>query len=142
MKRLVGVLTILVGLFISSFFTLGASQSAIAANFSSPVLTSSPVLAAELNAVDEKRVELGDKIDLNNTNVRAFTRYPGMYPNIASMIIRNAPFNSVDDVFNMPGLTERQKEVLRSYQNILTVTDPDDALTEGGDRFNNGIYGG
>jgi photosystem II PsbU protein len=142
MKRLIGVLTVLVGLLISSFCGLGFSQQAIAANFSSPVFGSAPVLAAELNAVDEKRVELGDKIDLNNTNVRAFTRYPGMYPNIASMIIQNAPFDSVEDVFNMPGLTERQKDVLRSYQDILTVTNPDDALTEGGDRFNNGIYGG
>lgn len=140
MKRLVGVLTVLVGLLISSF--CGMSQEAIAANFSNPAFGSAPVLAAELNAVDEKRVELGDKIDLNNTNVRAFTRYPGMYPKIASMIIQNAPFDSVDDVFNMPGLTERQKEVLRGYKDILTVTNPDDALTEGGDRFNNGIYGG
>lgn len=142
MKRLVGVLTVLFGLLISSFFGFGVSQQAIAANFSSPVFGSAPVLAAELNAVDEKRVELGDKIDLNNTNVRAFTRYPGMYPKIASMIIQNAPFDSVDDVYKMPGLTEKQKEILRKYEEILTVTTPDDALTEGGDRFNNGIYGG
>jgi photosystem II PsbU protein len=55
----------------------GASLS----NVTSPSL---PILVAELNlrntADDKLATEFGKKIDLNNTNVRAFRKYPGMYP--------------------------------------------------------------
>jgi photosystem II PsbU protein len=142
MKRLVGVLMIL-GLVISCWGWFGLSQSAIAAPLDSLAWNSSPVLAVELpkrNAVDEKRLEFGGKIDLNNANVRAFTRYSGMYPTLARMIARNAPFDSVEDVLKMPGLTERQKDILRENLDYFTVTSPEDALVEGADRFNNGIY--
>jgi photosystem II PsbU protein len=84
--------------------------------------------------------ELGRKLDLNNTNVRAFTQYPGMYPTLARMIVKNAPFDEVEDVLNMPNLTDRQKEILQANLDKFTVTQPDDAFVEGGDRFNNGIY--
>jgi photosystem II PsbU protein len=63
-----------------------------------------------------------------------------MYPTLARMIARNAPFDSVEDVLKMPGLTERQKDILRANLDYFTVTSPEDALVEGADRFNNGIY--
>jgi len=77
---------------------------------------------------------------LNNTNVRAFMQYPGMYPTLARMILKNAPFESVEDVLKMPGLTDAQKEILKNNFNNFVVSPPLDALVEGGDRFNNGIY--
>jgi photosystem II PsbU protein len=118
-------------------------QAAMAANVNIAATINTPMVVAELrNRVDEKRVDIGDKIDLNNTNVRAFTQYPGMYPTLASMIIQNAPFEKVEDVLKMPGLTERQKAVLQSHIDSFTVSNPEDAFVEGGDRFNNGIYGG
>ncbi|HIK55573.1 MAG TPA: photosystem II complex extrinsic protein PsbU [Synechococcales cyanobacterium M55_K2018_004] len=139
MKRLVGVL-VLFGVLLSSW--LGVSQSAIAATLPTQTLNSMPLLAAEFrNAVDDKlATDYGKKIDLNNTNVRAFMNYPGMYPTLAKMILKYAPFEDVEDVLNMPGLTERQKEVLRSNLDKFTVSPPEAALVEGGDRFNNGIY--
>jgi photosystem II PsbU protein len=140
MRRLVGVVLVL-GLLVGCLGWLGLPQPAIAANLSGLTFNSSSVLAAEIrNSVDDKMRELGRKLDLNNTNVRAFTQYPGMYPTLARMIVKNAPFDEVEDVLNMPNLTDRQKEILQANLDKFTVTQPDDAFVEGGDRFNNGIY--
>ena len=143
MKRLVGILMVL-GLFVGCWGWMGSPQSAIAANLNSLALNASPVLAEEFrNLVDDKLgTDFGKKIDLNNTNVRAFLQYPGMYPTLARMVLKYAPFEKVEDVLEMPGLTDSQKEILRTNFDKFTVSDPTDALVEGGDRFNNGIYGG
>lgn len=142
MKRLVSMLVILGWVVFGSLSCFGAPQKAVAAGLNRLVFSASPVLAEEtvLNEVEEKLKQIGQKIDLNNTNVRAFIRYPGMYPTLAGMILRNAPFDSVEDVLKMPGLTDTQKAILESYMDNFTVTEPIDALVEGGDRFNNGIY--
>jgi photosystem II PsbU protein len=134
MKRLVSVLAVLL-LLLGGW--LGAPQQANAAHLDA--LLTQPVLAVR-NVADDKLGELGSKIDLNNTNVRAFTRYPGMYPTLARMIVKYAPFESVEDLLNMPDLSDRQKDILRANFDNFTVSEPSDVFTEGGDRFNNGIY--
>merc|ERR1712146_152307 len=59
----------------------------------------------------------GDQIDLNNANVRAYLRLPGMYPSIAGKIVNNqTPLKSVGDVYNIKGLTEKEKAVIKSYE--------------------------
>ena len=126
---------------------LSVPQQAIAANLSS-VTRPVPVLAAveaettvRRNRADEKLgTEFGKKIDLNNTNVRAFQKYPGMYPNLARKVIKNAPYENVEDVLNNEGLSDRQKELLQANLDKFTVTDVESAFTEGDDRYNNGIY--
>jgi photosystem II PsbU protein len=107
-------------------------------------LQSVPVLLAEVslrNAADDKLdTEFGKKIDLNNTNVRAFRKYPGMYPTLARKVVDNAPYKSVEDVLDIPGLSDRQKELLQANFDKFAVTNVDTVFTEGGDRYNNGIY--
>ncbi|NJR65559.1 MAG: photosystem II complex extrinsic protein PsbU [Leptolyngbyaceae cyanobacterium CRU_2_3] len=131
-----------IGLAIGCFGWLGMTQPANAANFNSVSFKAAPVLIAEArNRADDKlATEFGKKIDLNNTNVRAFTQYPGMYPGLAATIIKNAPFDSVDDVLAISGLSDRQKEILRSNIKNFTVSPPEDTFVEGADRYNNGIY--
>jgi photosystem II PsbU protein len=142
MKRLVSVLMALSLLL--SILGWVMPQPALAANMTSLLWNQSPVLAVEeslRNAVDAKlATEFGEKIDLNNTNVRAFTRYPGMYPTLARMVLKYAPFDEVDDVLKMPGLTDRQKQILQANIGNFTVSPPLDVFVEGADRFNNGIY--
>jgi photosystem II PsbU protein len=132
----------------------GVSESAIAASLSSDAnplaqLTwqtgnSTLIAAAEekvRDAVSEKLAsEFGQKLDLNNTNVRAFRKYPGLYPTLAGIIVKNAPYENVDDVLDIPGLTQQQKEVLKNNLSNFTVTSVESALVEGADRINNGIY--
>ena len=140
MKRLVSMVMMLV-LMVGCLVGLGQTQSAMAANLSNLGFNAtSPVLAVR-NVMDDKLgTEFGKKIDLNNTNVRAFMNYPGLYPTLARAIVAHAPYEDVKDVLSIPGLTDRQKDVLQANLDKFTVTPPEDALVEGGDRFNNGIY--
>lgn len=84
--------------------------------------------------------EFGHKIDLNNSNIRAFEKYRGFYPNLARLVIQNAPYEKVEDVLNIPGLTNAQKDLLQRNLANFAVTEPEPALIEGGDRYNPGIY--
>ncbi|GAB4329783.1 MAG: photosystem II complex extrinsic protein PsbU [Leptolyngbyaceae cyanobacterium] len=150
MRRVLCLLTLLVGLL--GWF--GVSESAIAASLSSDANTlaqltwqtgnSTLIAAAEekvRDAVSEKLAsEFGQKLDLNNTNVRAFRQYQGLYPTLAGIIVKNAPYENVDDVLDIPGLTQQQKEVLKNNLSNFTVTSVESALVEGADRINNGIY--
>jgi photosystem II PsbU protein len=97
--------------------------------------------AAITNSADSKlSTEFGKKIDLNNTNVRAFRKYPGLYPALASKVVDNAPYKTIEDVLNIPGLSAKQKETLTANLDKFTLTSTDDTFNEGGDRYNNGYY--
>ncbi len=143
MKRLVRLLAVL-GLLVVCLAGLGLPESAIALPMPNAAVHSLPVLAVELpirNSADDKLdTEFGKKIDLNNTNVRAFRKYPGMYPTLARKVVDNAPYKSVEAVLDIPGLSERQKELLQANLDKFAVTNVDSTFVEGGDRYNNGIY--
>lgn len=138
LQGLLRSLLILVLMF-SVFISIGRlSAWAGTMSNSSPFLTST--LLAQ-NVMEEKlSTEFGQKIDLNNSNIRMFQKYPGLYPKLARQIIEHAPYDKVEDVLDIPGLTDRQKEVLRTNLDKFTVTEPEPALIEGGDRYNPGIY--
>jgi photosystem II PsbU protein len=103
--------------------------------------TVAPSWAAGSNSADAKLgTEFGKKIDLNNTNVRAFRKYPGLYPTLARKIVDGAPYKSVDDVLNIPDLSDSQKANLEKNLENFTITAADDTFVEGGDRINNGYY--
>lgn len=147
MKRVFRLLTIL-GMLIGCLGWLGVSQNVLAANLPAGAqlngLTFTPnLLIAEVirDAVGEKLAsEYGQKVDLNNANVRAFRQYQGLYPNLAGIVVKNAPYDKVDDVLKISGLTERQREILQANLQNFTVTDVEEAFVEGADRINNGIY--
>lgn len=100
----------------------------------------SSVQAADIrNVADDKIAERGDKVDLNNSSVRRFQQFPGMYPTLAGKIVLGGPYDSVDDVLSLD-LTDRQKELFEKYRDNFTVTAPSIALNEGFDRINDGQY--
>lgn len=136
--RILAVITLIVG----CWGWLGISEKALATELTRFTTSLQPILAETQlrNPVDDKRIEIGDKIDLNNTNVRAFRQYPGLYPTLASKIVANAPYEKVEDVLKIPGLTERQKEILQANLEHFTVTETEAAFVEGYDRINNGYY--
>lgn len=145
MKKLIRLLTIL-SLLIGCLGWLGTSRPVLAADLGNLTWRSVSVLAVESQSVLRNRADeklgtaFGQKIDLNNTNVRVFQKYPGMYPNLARKIIQNAPYNQIEDVLDIPGLTERQKQILQANIDNFTVTEVESAYTLGDDRYNNGIY--
>jgi photosystem II PsbU protein len=140
--RLLAVFSLLVG----CWGWFGLPQNAVAATFNSPIGGSSTILAADLgealrNAADAKLgTDFGKRIDVNNTNVRAFRQYPGLYPTLAGKIVANAPYKDVNDILDIPGLTEEQKDLLQSNLSHFTITDVESTFVEGDDRYNNGIY--
>jgi photosystem II PsbU protein len=100
----------------------------------------SAAFADELrNVADDKIAESAGKVDLNNSSVRRFQQYPGMYPTLAGKIVLGGPYQSVDDVLKLD-LTDRQKELFEKYKDNFTVTPPAIALNEGFDRINDGVY--
>lgn len=93
------------------------------------------------NSVDDKMsTEYGSKIDVNNTNIAAFRKYRGLYPTIAGKVVSNAPYDSVEDILEIPGLRQVEKDRIQQNIDVFTISDPDPALVEGADRFNNGVY--
>ena len=94
-----------------------------------------------LNPMDVKlTTEYGKKIDLNNSDIRDFRELRGFYPNLASKIIKNAPYDEVDDVLNISGLSATQQTRLQANLDKFTVTEPSKELIEGDDRINPGVY--
>jgi photosystem II PsbU protein len=76
-------------------------------------------------------------VDINNANVRAYIRLSGMYPNAAGKIVSNGPYSSVADVYNIKGLSEAEKSVIKKYESKLVATEPQ--AMYGIDRINNGL---
>lgn len=104
------------------------------------LLLPGPAMANDLrNVADDKIAETGGKVDLNNSSVRRFQQYPGMYPTLAGKIVLGGPYENVDDVLKLD-LTPRQKELFEKYKANFTVTPPSIALNEGFDRINDGVY--
>lgn len=91
------------------------------------------------NVVDDKIAEREGKVDLNNSSVRRFQQFPGMYPTMAGKIVLGGPYNSVDEVLELD-LSDRQRELFSKYRDNFTVTPPSIALNEGDDRINDGQY--
>lgn len=139
MKRLLLGLVLSLGMLLGTWSGMHV-QPATAAPLSQA--WQSPILAEEIrNAVDDKlSTEYGSKLDLNNANVQAFVKYKGMYPTIAGKILKYAPYNSVEAVLDIPDLSDREIDIIKSHLNEFAVTTPDPALVEGADRFNNGVY--
>lgn len=139
--RAVLALVVELGLCLTLWLSLGARLPALAGAFVLPPGKTGPPAAEQRhNPIDQKLGEIGAKVDLNNSNVMAFRRYPGLYPTLARKIIQQAPFETVEDVLNIPDLSESEQRLLRANLENFIVTPVESALTEGGDRINPGIY--
>ncbi len=140
MKKLVSLLLVVL-LNLSFLFGIGQS-SAFAISVTEVNLGTITVFAQIRNEADQKLQQIGNKIDLNNTNIQAFRDLRGFYPTLARKIIENSPYQKVEDVLEIPDLSERQLERLKENLDQFVVTDPEAAFIEGDDRINNGVYGG
>ncbi|MGV2828410.1 photosystem II complex extrinsic protein PsbU [Myxosarcina sp. GI1(2024)] len=139
MKRLIGIITAL--LLIVSSWALTEATQAQASELNLLNWRSPSILAERVNSADAKRLELErGKLDLNNSNVREFRQLRGFYPTLASKIIQHAPYDNVEDVLNIPGLSERQKERLQANLDNFIVTEPAPSMIEGAERINPAIY--
>jgi len=113
-------------------------QKAISATVIGASLFFGPSVRAEIDYDGVKYLGGGEKVDLNNANIRAYLKIPGLYPNIASKIVVGGPYAKVDDVYSIPGLSSKEKEVLKKNEGRFVVLDskPEYVI----DKINNGLY--
>lgn len=78
------------------------------------------------------------QVDINNANVRAYIKMPGMYPSAAGKIVTNGPYSTVADLYAIKGLNEKEKAVIKKYESRLVALEPQVMYSI--DRFNNGLY--
>ncbi len=113
----------------------------VAAVWALPVpLGTTPAGAANLETLEETDFIKADnnKIDLNNANIASFRRLRGMYPTLAKLLVKYAPYERIEDIFAIPELSERQKNTLQSHLDQFTLRRPDNALNR--ERINNASY--
>merc|ERR1719330_2299846 len=79
-----------------------------------------------------------DKVDINNANVQAFRQFPGMFPTAAGAIATHGPYKSVSDIYEIPGLDDRVKAIMKKYESNFVALPPNQAYFI--DRINNGMY--
>jgi photosystem II PsbU protein len=77
-------------------------------------------------------------VDINNANVRVYLKMPGMYPTIAGKVASGGPYSSVSDVYNIPGLSGKEKEILKKYESRFVAKKPEADYVI--DKINNGLY--
>ncbi len=121
-KKLICVIAIAIVLTTSFLGTFGAASPAFADN-----LPDTSFIKQDLS-----------KIDLNNSNINAFRQVRGMYPTLGRIIIDNAPYSSLDDVLNIDGLSEKQKDLIRNNADKFTLKKPDESMNR--ERINNSLY--
>jgi hypothetical protein len=76
---------------------VGASLMGASLLFGQSMLSVQPA-SAEIDYDGVKYLGGGDKIDVNNANIRAYLKVPGLYPSIASKLVKNGPYKTVADV--------------------------------------------
>lgn len=93
---------------------------------------------AEIDYDGVKYLGGNEKIDLNNANIRAYLKIPGMYPGLAAKVVTYGPFKSVGDVYSMPGLSGPEKDILKKNEARFVTLDvkPEYDI----DKINNGLY--
>ena len=125
MKGLSFALSLLASVLIGCFGLLATPQVTSAASFEGQPVK---ILAVEssLSSLENKSLCTldGQKIDLNNANLIAFTDCPGFYPTLAKSIVINGPYQNVEDVLTIPELSDRQKERLVANLDRFMVSDP------------------
>lgn len=138
MKRLLCLFSAFVVLLatLMSVNTAPATAGSLTVSSVQPILAEAPVR----NKADDKLAEIGDLIDLNNSSVRSFLGLKGFYPGLATKIVNNGPYEKVEDVLDIAGLSDRQKARLEANLDLFTVTEPTEAFVYGQNNVNNGNY--
>lgn len=134
--------------FFSVLLVIGAlfvAKPAQALGFNSMLVSNTAILAVEndnLNVTDDLFTNDSEtnKIDINNSDIRNFRELRGFYPKLGSLIIQNAPYEEVEDIFNIPGLSEKQKDRLEANLDKFIATPSIDIRIEGDERYNPGVY--
>ena len=109
----------------------------------SKVLGSATLLAATAANADIDYAGVGflggsSTIDVNNANIRVYTKLPGMYPNAAGKIVSNVPFKGKEDMYSKCGFTAAESAAVKKYDSKFIFLEPRPEYII--DNINNGLY--
>eukprot|EP00284_Hemiselmis_tepida_P008695 CAMPEP_0174915332 /NCGR_PEP_ID=MMETSP1355-20121228/906_1 /TAXON_ID=464990 /ORGANISM="Hemiselmis tepida, Strain CCMP443" /LENGTH=160 /DNA_ID=CAMNT_0016160203 /DNA_START=15 /DNA_END=497 /DNA_ORIENTATION=+ len=113
-------------------------RDALAAAVGAAIVAAPLAASAEVEYPNVPFLGGSDVVDVNNANIRVYTRFPGMYPNVAGKIVKGVPYSSFEDMYNRKTFTSAEKDVLMKYKDNLTALEPAPEYMI--DNFNNGLY--
>jgi photosystem II PsbU protein len=87
-----------------------------------PTLLVSPNNAAATSKFDNAR------LDVNNALAREYTAFPGLFPTIASKIVKGAPYKSKKEVYAV--LSDTEADRLKQYDKAIVIEKPDPLLKQ------------
>jgi len=140
--RLVCCLVLGVSLLLGGMGVSMAEETEALGEATPVVIEATPEVKPEVVvAVPSPAVTLVAKIDVNNTILRNYRQLPGFYPVLARILVENAPYESLEQMLTIPGLTEAQKQLIRqNFPNFMVGPyDPGNSTLE--NRINKGYYG-
>merc|ERR1712190_248490 len=118
---------------------LSSRRQQVASVASAAALALAPAAAPAIVDYDAVKYLGGtDKVDLNNANVQAYRQFPGMYPTAAGQIATHGPYKKVSDIYDIPGLDDKIKAIMKKYESQFVVLPTNEAYFI--DRVNNGMY--
>merc|ERR1712207_61517 len=121
------------------FGWFNARRQQVASAGAAAAVALTPVAATAIVDYDAiKYLGGSDKVDVNNANVQAFRQFPGMYPTAAGQIATHGPYSKVSDIYDIPGLEERVKDIMKKFEGQFVCLPPNQAYVL--DRVNNGMY--
>ncbi|CAB9526151.1 expressed unknown protein [Seminavis robusta] len=68
------------------------------------------------------------RMDVNNALAREYTAFPGLYPTVATKIVKGAPYKSKKEVYAV--LNEVESERLKQYDRAIVIEKPDAQLKQ------------
>merc|ERR1712187_701314 len=112
-------------------------------DFISKTLGASALFAATVANADIDYAGVGylggaAQIDVNNANVRVYTKKPGMYPTIATKIVSNVPYKNMEDMYAKAKFTEQEAATVKKYDSQFIFLEPRAEYVI--DIINNGLY--
>lgn len=103
--------------------------------------TAVQIAAVEGDDIPEPRKLLETKIDVNNTILRNYRKLPGFYPTLARILILNAPYDSLEEILEIEGLTEEQKQLIRANFVNFELGEYREGDSQRENLINKGYYG-
>jgi photosystem II PsbU protein len=85
--------------------------------------TSNTFMEEEVNYEPSQQAR-SNKVDVNGAFVVDYKAFPGFFPHAAGKIASNGPYQTVKDIYNIPGLTENDKAIFKKYEKELTALPP------------------
>ena len=98
-----------------------AVSAAVLLSGATPAAFALNSIPADNEIVKEQR-QIPNKLDVNNSPVGDYMKYPGLYPAIGGKIANNGPYKSVEDALNLKILTSAEKAKLKEYKSQLVAT--------------------